>query len=193
VIDREPTAGEVLLSEPLKPVVYSFIGDSIESMYNGWPDGVVGAYPNGSKSAIINHAVSGNSIMSHMDAQVVAAANDNADVIILALGTNDNNAGDMGALQAEVEENLAELKLSNPKAAIYYMNVLPRWTDASGTTEVDKSNIRTAIAAACTAQKVTCWDTYSTPWITASDTSDGIHPSTTSGCGKIATEVLARL
>ena len=67
-----------------------------------------------------------------------------------------------------------------------------RWTDAGGGTEIDKSNIRTAIAAACTAQGITCWDTYTTPWITAADTTDGTHPNA-AGELKISTEVLSRL
>jgi lysophospholipase L1-like esterase len=127
-----------------------------------------------------------------MDAQTVSSATDNANVIIIALGVNDNNAGDMTALQAEYAENIAELKVSNPNATIYAMNVLPVWMDGGGGTVSDKGNIRTAIAAACTAQGITCWDTFTTPWITVADTADGVHP-TAAGHAKIATEVLARL
>lgn len=130
--------------------------------------------------------------MNDLDTQAAAAAGDNATKIIIALGTNDNNAGDMEALQAKVESNIIALKASNPNATIYYMNVLPRWTDNTGATPVDKSNIRTAIAAACTAQGVTCWDTLSTPWITAAQTSDGLHPIA-AGSQAIATQILARL
>jgi lysophospholipase L1-like esterase len=108
------------------------------------------------------------------------------------LGANDDNAGDMNTLQAEVEENIIELKASNPRASIYYLNILPLWTDVGGGTEQPKENIRHAIEAACTAQSITCWDTYHTPWIVVGDTSDGVHP-TAGGHAKIATEVLARL
>lgn len=166
----------------------SIIGDSIEDGAGTWVYYPITSY----WANIKDHAVSGQSIISNMDAQVVAAASDNASIIILALGTNDNNAGDMAALQAEVEENIIELKGTNPGARIYYFNVLPKWTDALGGTSVDKSNIRTAIAAACTAQSITCWDTYTTPWITAADTSDGTHPNA-SGKAKIVAQVLARL
>jgi lysophospholipase L1-like esterase len=139
-----------------------------------------------------NNAVGGHTIIANMDAQVAATADDAADIIIIGLGTNDNNAGDMGALQAECEENIAELKASNADATIYWMNVLPRWTDVGGGTPVDKSNIRTAIAAACTAQSVTCWDTFTDPWITAGQTSDGVHP-TAAGHAAILARVLALL
>lgn len=172
---------------------YITLGDSITANANNWIEHVVGNYPGGNRSCLINHAVAGHSIVTNMDAQTVASANNNADVIIIALGTNDNNAGNMTALQAEYEENVAELKLSNPRATIYALNVLPCWTDVGGGTEVDKSNIRTAIASACTAQGITCWDTYSTPWIDAADTSDGVHPTTTGGHAKIAAKVLERL
>jgi hypothetical protein len=40
---------------------------------------------------------------------------------------------------------------------------------------VQLGNIRTAIAAGCAAQNVTCWDTFTDPWITAADTADGVH------------------
>jgi lysophospholipase L1-like esterase len=168
------------------------LGDSITASYNeSWFFPFCKNYVLGGATAI-NHAVGGHSIMSNMDAQTVAVATDDADIIIIALGTNDNDAGDMTALQAEYAENIAELKASNPRATIYAMNVLPRWTDVGGGTVMDRSHIRAAIAAACTAQGITCWDTYTTPWIAAADTSDGTHP-TAGGAVKIATEVLARL
>jgi hypothetical protein len=72
-----------------------------------------------------SHAVSGETIMANMDAQTAAAASDDADIIILSLGAVDDNSGDMNALQAEVEENIAELKLSNLHASLYYLNVIP--------------------------------------------------------------------
>jgi hypothetical protein len=84
------------------------------------------------------------------------------------------------------------LKAAHPSAEIYVWNVLPRWTAVDGETEVDKSHIRAAIAAACTAQEVTCWDTYTEPWITAADTSDGLHPNAAGGV-KIADAIIAQL
>ena len=175
------------------PFRFSVIGDSIEQYptVGGWNNFFVDQYNNGFVWQT-NHAVAGNSITSHIATQVAAAAADSANLIILALGTNDDNAGDMAALQAKVEAGLAALKISNPNSRIFYMNVLPRWTDTGGGTVVDKSNIRTAIAAACTAQSVTCWDTFSTPWITAAQTIEGLHP-TAEGHEAITAQVLARL
>jgi lysophospholipase L1-like esterase len=98
----------------------------------------------------------------------------------------------MMALQAKVESNIATLKSSNPNAVIYYLNVLPSWTDNTGAVAVDKSNIRATISAACAAQGITCWDPYTVPWITAADTVDGTH-MVAAGARKIADQVLVLL
>ena len=193
ILDRAATAAEMMdcYLATITPKVIGIVGDSISTYSTNslkWLQIVRDGYNSGA-CAMISHAVSGETILTHMDAQVTAAAADNADVIICQLGTNDETGT---GVQAEVEENLIELKASNPRATIYYMNVLPRWTDTSGDTEVDKSYVRTPIAAACTAQGVTCWDTYSTPWITAAQTSDGLHPND-AGHAAIAAEVLTRL
>jgi lysophospholipase L1-like esterase len=157
----------------------SLIGDSITQGFNDihplwWEYLVTLLTTDGHTIITKNHAVSGQRILSDMDSQVLAAASDDADLIIIELGTNDNNTGDMQVLRAEIEENIAELRASNPHAAIYYLNILPIW--GSNGVEWDKRNIRTAINAACAAQEITCWDTYSIPWITFSDTVDGVHP-----------------
>lgn len=192
LLNKEATAEEIASEYRLfrNPKRISVIGDSIAAytsltsfswmVRDTWNDGNVWLY---------NHAVTGQSIMSHMDAQVAAAATDDADVIILQLGTNDTSATGM---QAEVEENIVELRASNPRAVIYYMNVLPRWTDVGGGTPVDKSAIRAAIAAACAAQGVTCWDTFTSPWITAAQTLDGLHPND-AGHLAILNQILARI
>jgi hypothetical protein len=161
------------------------IGDSIPIATTGWPTYAFGNYASG-RTKILNHAVASQGILDNMDAQVAAAASDNADLLILALGTNDDNAGNMAALQAKVESSIDALRASNPRATLYYLNVLPRFDGA------DKANIRTAIAAACAAKSVTCWDPVTTPWIVQADTSDNLHP-TAAGAQKIATQVLARL
>jgi lysophospholipase L1-like esterase len=174
------------------------LGDSI-SAHGGidrWPDLIQDDYLNGS-CIVVNHSVDGTRIVhedgfSDLDDLTTAADDDDADIIFIALGTNDSNIGNMTTLQAELEENIDELQVSNPRAVIYVMNVLPRWTDETGETEHDKSNIRTAISAACAAQGITCWDTYSTHWITADDTADGLHP-TADGQIKIAAKVLELL
>ena len=192
LLNREASASEMLrLSKlgNLKFTIISILGDSIPDGWHDWPYYFARGHNNG-ETTVINHAVAGQSISANMDAQVVASAGDDADIIIINLGRNDNNAGDMGVLQAEIEENLIELGLSNPGAVIYFMNVLPAWTDVGGLTPIDLSNIRTAIAAACTAQGVTCWDTYTAPWIVVGDTLDGTH-LTLAGAEKVADAALA--
>lgn len=174
---------------------FSFLGDSItvgvaatDNM--GYADMVVANYP---VAAIgVNHGVGGAIALTGMDSQVAAASADNANIIIMAFGTNDDNGGNMAALQAEIEENIVEIAGTNPLALIYYLNVLPKWTDNTGVTEIDKSNIRTAVAAACAAQSITCWDTYTVPWIDAADTTDGTHP-TDGGHGKVKDKIISLL
>jgi lysophospholipase L1-like esterase len=195
-VSRYVTPAEALNHYQAKtPYLQTFgiLGDSItaQTSTSSFVNLLSSSYLDG-RIKIKNHAVDGQAIISNMDTQTVASANDNANIIIIELGTNDNNAGNMTTLQAEAEENIAELKASNPNATIYWLNVLPRWTNASGVTPVDKANVRTAIAAACTAQSITCWDTFTTPWITAALTSDGLHP-TAAGHIAIFEEILARL
>jgi lysophospholipase L1-like esterase len=153
------------------------IGDSISTYSYGYQHLLRSGGWNGGLVRLKNHAVGGHTIMANLDGQVAEAASDNADLILIEMGTNDNNLGDMGALQVKVESNLATLKTTNPRAPILFINVLPRWTDVGGGTPVDKGNIRTAIAAACTAQSVTCLDTFTIPWINAAQTNDGLHPN----------------
>ena len=196
LLSREASADEIDKEYKLfkTPLIIGAFGDSIiaytSTVSFSWM--LRDQYYNGN-CQIINHGYTGQTIISHLAAQVSAAATDNAQLIIIHMGTNDNDAGDMGVLQAEVEEQLAILKSTNPRAGIYYMNVLPRWQDNTTGPEVSKGNIRAAIAAACAAQSVTCWDTYSTPWIAqTTDTLDGLHPND-SGHAKILTEILSRL
>lgn len=190
---REATKAEMrtLGTTPsYRPFAFTTIGDSItQNFVKPWIHQVLDAR---GYVGLSDHAVGGQSIMGHMDAQVAASATDDADVIILELGTNDDNAGNMAALQAKVESNIDILRTTNPRATLYYMGTFPRWTDNTGATPIDKSNIRAAIQAACAAKSVTYWDTYSTPWIDPGDTNDGTHP-TAAGHAKIAAQVLARL
>jgi lysophospholipase L1-like esterase len=195
LLNREPTPAEAkaLATASVRPKSVAIIGDSISvASLTSWPILLQNMGYNGGWIGLSNHAQNAHTIMVHMDGQVAACANDNADLILIALGINDDNAGDMGALQTKVESNIAALKVSNPLATIIYLSPLPAWTDVGGGTEFVKGNIRTAIAAACTAQGVACWDRYTDPWITAADTSDGLHP-TAAGQIKVATEILARL
>jgi lysophospholipase L1-like esterase len=201
LLNRAITNAEALaiskICLPDLPTV-TFIGDSIAQASNlKYPDFVFND-KNGGYYRCIRRAYAGAGILDGaFAAQVTAAASDNADIIIVELGTNDDNAGNMATLQATAEAQLAILKASNPRAALYWLNVLPRWTDVGGGTPVDKGNIRTAIAAACTAKGVTCWDTFTAPWIAAADTVDGLHPTyigqTGTGHRKIADQILLLL
>lgn len=194
LMNREATDAEILAVSRLATQrfsILSILGDSISANMWDWPYIVAPGY-NAGATYLTDHAVNGQNIASNLAAQSTSAAGDGATRIIITLGTNDDNSGNMTTLQATAEAGIASLKASNPSATIYWLNVLPRWTDVGGGTPVDKANIRTAIAAACTSQGITCWDTFTTPWITVSDTSDGVHPNAT-GAGKIATQVLSRL
>jgi hypothetical protein len=172
----------------------SVIGDSIPASPGntyGFPILLTKSYNYGNVY-LMNHAVSGQSIMTHMDTQVTAAASDNADIIILQLGVNDNEAGDMVALQAELEENIVELQTSNPRATLYYMGVLPIFSGSGAHDPVPKPNIRGAQRAACLATGITFWDTYTDPWISYTDTVDYTHPNA-GGHQKILAQIKARL
>jgi lysophospholipase L1-like esterase len=193
-LNREATQVEMVTAATvsIRPLKLAHIGDSITiaaSPNTGWAFQYPPSYNSG-YWIYTNSAVGGQSIAANMATQVATIAN--ADRIIMALGTNDNNAGDMAALQATVETGIDNLRTANPLATIYYLNVLPAWTNNTSGPEVAKGNIRTAIAAACAAKGVTCWDPYTTPWILQSDTQDGLHP-TLAGHAKIAAQVLARL
>lgn len=186
---RKLTAAEVIQMGYGNITRFTFLGDSISDGQDDFPAFTAPGY---GRAVINNHAAGGASIAASMAGQVTASANDSANIIIIALGTNDDNAGNMTTLQATYETQVAALKVSNPNATIYALNVFPRWTDSGGGTPVDKSNIRTAIAAACTAQSITCLDTFTVPWFNAADTSDGLHP-TVAGARKVTQNLLAAL
>jgi lysophospholipase L1-like esterase len=187
-LDRAATAEEVEQDYRIffNRLTLSVLGDSITQAEGSWAARLAQTHNQG-HIRYNKYAVAGHSIMANMDAQTLSAADDNADLIIIELGTNDNNAGDMGALQAKVESNIDALRTSNPSATIFYMNVLPRFDG------VDKSNIRAAIVAACAAKSVTCWDTVTDPWILEADTQADKYHLNDTGYAKITAEVLERL
>ncbi len=177
----------------------SLLGDSITDSNVGWPDMwhdvIFNTWQANSFVIKPNHAVGGMGVLAgatNFAVQVSNTINDKPNIIIIALGTNDNDAGDMTALGNAVQSGLSTLKSTNPSATIYWMNVLPSWTDNTGTTPKAKDNIRAAIATACSAQNIVCWDTKTSPWITASQTVDGVHPNT-SGHAAIASQILSRI
>lgn len=191
VLNREATEAEMYKASG-RNYRLTVIGESISQAGFGYINTIESSIR---KGAALNHAIAGMGVVSgisNLPAQVITSSNDNADVIIIALGTVDNNAGDMLVLKNTVVSGIDSLRISNPRAQIYYMNVLPRWTTASGTTPVDKANIRAAIQSGCLLRGVDCWDTFTNPWITAAQTSDGLHP-TASGHLLIANQILTKL
>lgn len=180
----------VSLSNNVLHTSVAIVGDSIADINTttfAWPSNFVQT-----AHTIASYAVTGHSIISNMAIDCALITGNVYDKIIVALGTNDNDVGNMTTLQNTYESGISAIKTANPNATIYCMNVLPRWTDATGSTPIAKGNIRTAISAACLSQGVTCWDTFNTPWIIASDTVDGTHPSF-DGAIKIYNEVLSRI
>jgi lysophospholipase L1-like esterase len=170
---------------PMK--IVAFLGDSITSSgATQWSHLVPNSTKYGTANAK-NHAAPGNSIIGSMDAQTAAAATDNADVIFVALGTNDNN--DAG-ITAEYQENLVEIAGTNANAKIYCLGIWPKTSDAYRA--ANNTRIQTAVTnAAAAGVNCTYWNTDG--WIDPStETSDGLHP-TTAGHIKIRDRVLALL
>jgi lysophospholipase L1-like esterase len=156
--------------------VMTMIGDSIETQWNGWQNAVAN-----SKSVILkNHAVGGYGIVNGgLAIEVGAAAVDRANVAVIVLGANDDNAGNMTTLQAEFEVQLVSFKSTNPDAKIYVIGTLPAWTNNTNGPEVDKSNIRTALHAGATAYGATYVDARTlllAAGYNQTMTSDGTHP-----------------
>jgi len=186
-INRAITQAEVIraatVNSKIKRVL--FLGDSIAIATPSFADYLVQEYNNG-ECAIINRAISGADVAggeaTDMPTQVSNSSADNADVIIIELGTSDEVVANIRAVYV-AQVNI--LKANHSDANIYCMSVLPKTSDAD---RVDKN---VELALACTDTGITYWDTDG--WITpATDTTDGTHP-TAAGHAKIAAEILALL
>lgn len=166
------------------------IGDSITDIQTttfAWPSNFLQT-----QYTVAPFGVTGHSIVLNLANDAALLTSNGYDKIIITHGTNDNNAGSMATLRTIVDNAISAIKANCPKATIYYMNVLPRWTDAGGGTIVDKSNIRAMIHAACIANNITEIDTFTDPWIAASDTVDGTHPSS-AGALKIYNKIITAI
>lgn len=194
LLDRAPTALEIdqfCNIGPLGiPPRITIIGDSISQGNSNLINWATSFYPKYKTGyfKVHNYAIGGAGVLvgsPNLAGQVTLADADDADIIIIALGTNDV---DNDTIQSVATAQLAILKASNPRATIYWMGILPRnyLIDSGGV-----NNPR--ISAACTANGVTFWDTRTDPWIvTATDTDDGLHPNAI-GVGKIVTKVISLL
>jgi len=181
-----PSAWDFIEVKPITAHIINFsvMGDSISNNVNEWPY-IVAARSNNGYCWTLDHAVSGSSIMSHMDLQTDLCEADNAEFTIVALGTNDGGAD----ITTVYQQNLIELygTLGKP---IYAVGIFPKDPDTYRT--LQNGRIQTAVSNAQSAGvNVTYWDTDG--WIDpATDTSDGLHPNE-SGQLKIANEILALL
>lgn len=169
----------------------SYVGDSITAnSTTTWVDMVSSEYLNGAVASM-NHAIAGNSIIGNMDTQAALCANDKAHTIYVALGTNDDNAGNMTTLRAIYEAGLDTMQASNPGAIIKLINVWPLW-EADKTTPRDKSNIRAMIDAIGTARGLTVLQPFSEAWYTGAETVDGTHTNS-AGDALITDQIIAGL
>lgn len=176
-------------SQRIKRIAY--IGDSITAeSTTTWVDQVQNEYLNGAVASM-NHAIAGTSIIGGMASQAALCATDNAHIIYVALGANDDNAGNMTTLRATYEAGLDTMQASNPSADMKLINVWPLW-EADKTTPKDKSNIRAMIDAVGTARGLTVLQPFSEAWYTGADTSDGVHPAA-AGSALIKTEIITGL
>jgi lysophospholipase L1-like esterase len=195
VVAGNISAADVLkISQPQPTVTITAIGDSITAGEFNWYVQMCRHYNNG-QTRMHNYAIPGSSIMGTngrpFSDQVADSLNDNADIFIIAIGTNDGVDPDTVAVVDALTAGIGAITASNPGARLYYLNVLPQWTDNTGAVSVDKTIIRAAIASTCAALGVTCWDTST--WITAADTLDGLHPNNVTGNQKIRDQVLKKL
>lgn len=193
VTSRPITAAENFLLASSAPSLrikrIAYIGDSITAnSTTTWVDMVGSEYLSGAVASM-NHAIAGITIQNDMASQAALCASDNAHVIYVALGANDDNAGNMTTLRATYEAGIDTLQASNPSAAIKLINVCPVW-EVDKVTPKDKSNIRTMIDAVGTARGLTVLQPFSEAWYTGAETSDGVHPSST-GDALIAARMIA--
>lgn len=190
-----PLMSHLSIAPDTAPLRLTVLGDSIETNTHAWPL-LVSSNKTPIPYTLTNYAVGGATILndathSYLDAQVALVDANSADVIIIALGTNELST-DSAAIQADMVAQIAAMQASNPGVKIIWSNILPRWTNTGGGTVVDKSVQRAAIVAGCATAGITCWDTFTDPWITATDTTDGLHPNT-SGNRKYTDRALALL
>lgn len=157
----------------------TWLGDSISTFNYGYQLIVANTYNYG-VNTLANHAVSGARIIDDMPSQVTAAASDNADIIVIEFGTNDDDP-----LRSTYETQLNALKASNANAHIYCLSILNRTPDNNRLLKNPR------IQTACANAGVTFWDTEG--WFDPSDNLDGgTHPDAAHN-QKIAAQVLARL
>lgn len=166
----------------------TFIGDSIVAQSDGWSYLFTNKYKkDGSYLYATNRAVFGATIRtgaasSWMAQQIADSVNDNPDIVVVGLGTNDQgSAEDITALY---KANLLQIKTYHPKAKIYCLGVLNNLLGDEARTLIN-SRIK---AAADSVSYVTYINTDQ--WVdVTTDLVDGAHLNA-SGNKKVSEELL---
>lgn len=160
------------------------LGDSISSQITtpGWATNLC-ANHSGHQLGHTTWATGGATILENLASQVTSAQYDDAHIGVIAFGTNDDDNGDMSALGTILGNNVVSFKAHNPKARVFVLGVLPTWTDPGGSTPRAKGNIRTMQQEVSQNAGAIYIDPFTVPWITSSQTTDGVHLTTTVGGG----------
>jgi lysophospholipase L1-like esterase len=156
--------------QPASSKRIAIIGDSISASANGWDDLFVGRYNYGGNLGF-NRAVSGATVLhtgstTDMQDEVTTASSDNADLILVLLGTNDTDTS--ATFGTEYQARLAEMKTQHPNASISCLGILERF---DGITRRTLQNPMIQAAAAAVGETYINTDGV----ITAGDTTDNLH------------------
>lgn len=205
VWNTELSAAQMLaLSAPdvdqTRPVV-TLLGDSITGNWGKY----FGVQFRSGLNALHNRAIGGSTIADKpagadeekdMTSQTVAATNDDADFIIVALGTNDGV--DVAGMTATYAANLTTLLSNHPDAVIYCQQVLRK----NGGSMYDSAPAQAVRAAVVQAGNPRVFTTDCDDWVdgvqdntdpyTDGDLWDTVHMNPV-GAGKVATQLVAAL
>lgn len=162
------------------------IGDSFSDYYyTYWVNEFDRLWDKGGTPLIMNIASNGYHVFDDFAPSVALATTYNPEIIIVMLGTNDNDIEDFAALY---QASLEQLKTDHPTAAIYCVDLFNSTSIPHGTRAYKNAQIAIAVG---NVEGVTLWNTDG--WIDpVTDTDDGYHPNAAGGL-KVANEILSRL